>query len=49
MTRRHFLERTGLGSLAALGACSLPAAIGAGIKPELFKNGDAIIETVAKL
>ncbi len=44
----HFIENTPTPKDGHIAAPELPG-IGAGIKPELFKNGDAIVETIAKL
>ena len=42
----HFVENAPVPVKGAVTAPELPG-IGAGIKPEIFKNGDAIVETVA--
>jgi galactonate dehydratase len=44
----HFVNNTPTPKDGHITAPELPG-IGAGIRPELFKNGDAIVETVAKL
>jgi L-alanine-DL-glutamate epimerase-like enolase superfamily enzyme len=44
----HFINNVPTPKDGHVTASELPG-IGAEIKPELFKNGDAIVETIAKL